>query len=263
MAILKKGSFSGKTDRMGNEILIGDTVKKLGYGTQFIVNKYGGLNDGDIPILSVKNWRGEDYEVIISMDSPDKVEEVTEAQEQQTEKSEAAKIQQFNADKDKIIAELRKKLKETEDKLEQKYEELGQACDCVSDMQKEMEDLKDELKTKHTILEDMQKTIDSLNSSALSLQEERDSANRSNETLSATVTNLTEQLNEALTRQTSENKPLSAYTSSELMAEIKGRGREFLEYVTNDELSAELRERGFKGELIRSYQVTMHETMDV
>lgn len=226
--LLKRGTDTGKVDSKGQAILAGDKVIKIGYNQVYIVNKYGGLSDeSGTPLIAAKQWRGMDYTVKIDVDSPDEDEEQKAVEAVNEVRAEEMK----QTDKDKLIADLRKQLKETENKLEQKYEELGQACDCVSDMQKEMEDLKDELKTKHTILEDMQKTIDSLNSAALRLQEERDAACKA--------------------QVDAEGKPLRAYTSSELLVEVRSRGRELQEFLNDDELLDEMRERGFVGSITK------------
>lgn len=215
MGLYKKGTFIGKTDRMGNEILSGDTLKKLGYGTLFVVNKYGGLSDeSGIPLISAKHWHGEDYEVVITLTSPDEAQPEASVQE---EKATAPAM----VDYDKTIKNL--------------TEELGQAADCVRDMEKELAE-------KNQLIEDMQKTIDSLNQAALRLQEERDAACKA-------------QVN-------AESLPLSAYTLLELLAEVKQRDG-WMDYVTNDEIKEELRRRGFVGNMVRSYTVTMHETIDL
>lgn len=219
--LLKRGTNTGKVDSKGQAILAGDKVIKIGYNQVYIVNKYGGLSDeSGTPLIAAKQWRGLDYTVKFDVDSPDEDEEQKAVEAVNEVRAEEMK----QTDKDKLIADLRKQLKETENKLEQKYEELGQACDCVSDMQKEMEE-------KNQLIEDLQKTIDNLNSAALRLQEERDAACKA--------------------QVDAEGKPLRAYTSSELLVEVSSRGRELQEFLNDDELLDEMRERGFVGSITK------------
>lgn len=219
--LLKRGTDTGKVDSKGQAILAGDKVIKIGYNQVYIVNKYGGLSDeSGTPLIAAKQWRGLDYTVKFDEDSPEENEEQKAVEAVNEVRAEEMK----QTDKDKLIADLRKQLKETENKLELKYEELGQACDCVSDMQKEMEE-------KNQLIEDLQKTIDNLNSAALRLQEERDAACKA--------------------QVDAEGKPLRAYTSSELLVEVSSRGRELQEFLNDDELLDEMRERGFVGSITK------------
>lgn len=203
MALYKRGTFIGKTDRMGNEILAGDKIKKLGYGTLYIVNKYGGLSDeGNIPLITAKQWRGEDYEVMVTVDSPDKVEEVTEAQEQA-------------------------------------------AVDAVNEVraeESEVEKLRKQLSEAEASVNDYKAAVDFLNGHVEQLEASLKEATRA--------------------KASAESRPLGSYSVQELLDEIETR-EGWMEYITIAAMKEELRNRGFRGQLNRTYTVTMNEAMNI
>lgn len=210
MGLYKKGAFTGKTDRMGNEILSGDTVKKRGYGTHYQVNKYGGLSDmSGIPLISVKNWRGEDYEVLITRDSPERDEEEQKAVE--------------------AVNEVR-------------AEEMEAKKQSMVDYEKTIKNLTQQVCEAEALANDYKATVDYLEGHVTQLDAELKEASRA--------------------KTAAESRPLSSYDIIELLAEVKER-QGWMDYVTNDEIKEELAKRGFAGQMIRTYTVTMNEVMDL
>lgn len=87
MARFRKGTPTGMHDMFGNEICVGDVLKKVGIGLEYEVGMYMELLDSQgLNIARKGTWDGGQYEVIRKAETPADAENVVKVIDAEPEK---------------------------------------------------------------------------------------------------------------------------------------------------------------------------------